>query len=87
MNVRRVASELCWFAASGLALASFAFVLAWIDAGTDYVVPPLRDSLLILSAVALAVMALLIALAFSMERQTDDENRDRTRSAALKTPD
>ena len=87
MNVRRLASELCWFSASGLALASFALVLAWIDAGTDYGVSPLRDSLLILSAVALALMALLIALAFSMEREADGDNRDRTRSATLETSD
>ena len=85
MNVRRVASELCWFSTSGLALASFALVLAWIDGGTDYLVSPLRDSLLILSAVALALMALLIALAFSIERETDGENRDGTRAGALKT--
>ena len=73
MKIRRMKSELCWFGASGLALVSFAFVLAWIDAGADYVVSPLRDSLLILSAVALAAMALLIAVAFSMERRRNSD--------------
>ncbi|MGZ5093750.1 MAG: hypothetical protein ACXWCY_20595 [Burkholderiales bacterium] len=67
MNIRRFANELCWFGASVLALAAFGLVIAWFDAGTAYPLAPARDALLIMSAGALVVMVVLIALACSSE--------------------
>jgi hypothetical protein len=76
MNIRRFAIEVCWFAASALALVAFGFVVAWFDGGTAYPPTPARDALLIISAGVLFLVAVLIVLAFSSERKTQQRKSE-----------
>jgi hypothetical protein len=71
VDIRKVATDLCWFMATIVAVSSYGLLLAWIDTGTAHEVSPGRIALLVMSGGAIAVMVVLIVAAFGMERGSD----------------
>ncbi len=70
MEARRLRCELCWFAATCLALTGLVLVLAAIAVSAEAGWALSGMALLVLAAVSLIVMAALIATAFRMERRS-----------------
>lgn len=71
MRCKSLASGLCWFAATCLALAMFGLALASIEGHAGGVGMRDAPALLVLSVLALIMMVLLIALAFRIEHRAE----------------
>ncbi|HEV7802190.1 MAG TPA: hypothetical protein VGP15_14030 [Burkholderiales bacterium] len=75
MDFKRIAPGLCWFAATCLGLLAFGLALVSITIRAGYLWTPEGLALVVLSGTALVLMAVLIAVAFRMERRQERQSR------------
>jgi hypothetical protein len=71
MDFKRFAPGLCWFGATCLAVVAFGLALMSIVIRAGYLWTPAGLGLVILAGTALALMALLMVIAFRLERDKD----------------